>query len=340
MTSNEIVRMADAAQYEREAIHEEQRGKVKVTLIAAPEDPFGSLAVLNGIYVGKVYRSLSEVTEDQKRDAYEQLQKTTLSGPLEAIQFHFLIEGLTRSTTHQLVRNRFSFFAQESLRFAVPTGQWSEEIPVPPSLKGVQRRDIKDLMDMPGSPDISREELMLDTWEDAMINAQNAYNRLIELGMPAEEARDVMPHGMPTRIHWIVNLRALLMEAGKRTCTQAQFAWREIFGQVASELRRWADEKDAEHGADDVWHIDPNKQVGWQFRMMAQSIRPDCYQKGKCTFMADFDRNCTIRSRVNERAAAGSPSSEWHKESMAPDGRLLLPIHPIEWAADPSAARS
>jgi hypothetical protein len=44
-----------------------------------------------------------------------------------------------------------------------------------------------------------------------------------------------------------------------------------------------------------------------------------CYSLGKCPFMAVFDRQCTIRSRVNE-------------------GKFDE-IDPREWMADPTAGR-
>jgi thymidylate synthase ThyX len=42
-----------------------------------------------------------------------------LKAPLEAIDFHFMVEGVTRAHTHQEVRQRTAVFAQESMRFAV-----------------------------------------------------------------------------------------------------------------------------------------------------------------------------------------------------------------------------
>jgi hypothetical protein len=81
-------------------------------------------------------------------------------------------------------------------------------------------------------------------------------------------------------------------------------------------------------------------------------MRPVCYQQGKCGFMAQFDRGCTIRERVEANAKFGRPSSEWHlplhgmvshegvdgfvgKER----GVIVEAIKPEEWLADPTAAR-
>lgn len=342
VAGSELIRAADAAQYARPSIPAEQRGQIRVRLLNATPDPLGSVAALCEQYKGNVIRDLSEVTDEQRRACLDDMASTVLNGPLEAVQFHWQIEGVTRSITHQMVRSRASFFAQESLRFAVPEGNWADEIPLPPSLAGVKDRgaDIR----LHGGMVANEGEHALDTWQEAMINAQNAYERLIALGVPAEEARGVLPHDMPTRIHWVCDLRTLLAEAGKRTCTQAQFPWRLIFAGIASALREYGDQP--REGRNDG----RKRRDGWQFREIANRLRPVCFQTGQCGFMAKFDRSCSIRSRVDANAAIGRPSSEWGTEKIVEravgDHREMLPvytiepIHDYEWAADPGAARS
>ncbi len=355
-TGAALVRAADAAQYARPAIPAEQRGQIRVRLLNATPDPLGSVAALIAQYSGRVVRSLSEVTDEERRSALADMSKTVLSGPLEAVQFHWQIEGVTRSITHQMVRSRASFFAQESLRFAVPEGNWANEIPLPPSLAGAREEQRKYQESFVLSdPGASPKVLMLDQWEDAMINAQNAYRRLIDLGMPAEEARGILPHDMPTRIHWICDLRTLLAEAGKRTCTQAQFPWRLIFAGMAQELRNYGGRADV-RARSQGQGMRALPADGWQFREIANRLRPVCFQTGKCGFMAQFDRSCSIRERVDAFAAAGVPSSRWGenyetgRKGFIPDplpwatrdgSREVIPaIRDWEWAADPGAARS
>jgi flavin-dependent thymidylate synthase len=339
----EIVRMADAAQYARAPIPEEQRGQIRVRLLNATPDPLGSIAALGKQYKGEVVRSLTEVTDDERRQYLDDFGKTVLNGPLEAAQFHFQIEGVTRSITHQMVRSRASFFAQESLRFAVPEGNWAQEIPLPASLEGALAERGALIAEgiakgYNGAAESNRRIDMLDAWEDGMINAQNAYERLIDLGMPAEEARGVLPHDMPTRIHWVLDLRTLLTEAGKRTCTQAQFPWRVIFAGIAKALRA--------HGTPDrdVYRpqMAPERVTGdnWQFNLIADRLRPVCFQTGSCGFMAQFDRSCSIRSRVDANASIGRDPKKWGHVWSDPDGISIPAIQDWEWAANPGAARS
>lgn len=336
--TGDVVRLADTAQYAREPMPDAARRGVVVTLIDAPTDPLGTLAVLSGIYRGSVARSKAEVTDEDRRTAWADMMKTVLSGPLEAMQFTFLIEGVDRAITHQLVRNRFAFVAQESLRFAV-ADDWAQEIPLPPSLAG--KRD---------------DDPAVVIWRQALNAAEDRYAALVAAGMPAEEARGLLPHAITTRLYVTWSMRSLLMEAGKRTCTQAQFPWRQLMGGVAKALRKrnpaWYNADPPEGSNFGGWAVSD----GWQYRLFADAIRPVCYQEGRCTFMASMDRGCTIRERVEANARIHRPSSEWHlphevtrcmADSDCPGGcgmeetKTIIPaIDPSEWATDPAAART
>lgn len=337
----ELVRKADVAQYAREPLPEKG---IRVRLLNATPDPLGSIAALCKQYKGEVVRDLHEVTDAERRQYFDDLGKTVLNGPLEAAQFHFQIEGVTRSITHQMVRSRASFFAQESLRFAVPEGDWSKEIPLPPYLSRTKGDSVA----------LGAEEHPVDyarnMWDEHMRNAARTYAGLIDCGMPAEEARGVLPHDMPTRIHWVCDLRTLLADAGKRTCTQAQFPWRVIFAGIAKALREHGNGRTVTIG--DVTH---HLGDGWQFHLIADKLRPYCYQSGSCGFMAQFDRGCSIRERVDLLGKSGLdlPSEQWSSreainarmrsgEGAVPDFEAEpgMAIQDWEWAADPGAART
>lgn len=347
-TTTDVVRVADVAQYARQPMPDAARKGIVVTLIDAPVDPLGTLAVLAGIYEGRVARAKSEVTDEQRRDAWEAMMATVLSGPLEAIQFTFLVEGVSRAITHQMVRNRFSFFAQESLRFAVAE-DWASEVPLPPFLAG--KRD---------------DDPAVRVWLKALNASEDSYGALVAAGMPAEEARGLLPHAITTRLYWTVSLRTLLQEAGKRTCTQAQFDWRILFGGVARAFRERAQHAPPAMAHGKATYVRPTRMGwdgpsfdGWQYELFADAIRPVCYQQGKCGFMAKFDRGCTIRNRVDANADLGRSSAEWGTEYDAVDGDVIVAgvgptsvvrtqegqpvfigaIQSSEWAADPAAAR-
>lgn len=327
-------------------------GRMAVTLLNATPDPLGTIAALCGMYAGRVARSLAEVTDEQRRAAFEDMLATELNGPLSSVQFLFLVEGVDRAFTHQAVRQQMAFFAQESLRFAVKE-DWANEVPLPPHLSQLPEDDPQ-----------------VRVWRKALIAGEDAYAALVAAGMPAEEARGLLPHAVTTRYYWSVNLKGLLVEAGKRTCTQAQFHWRQMFSLVAKALREYG-----QTAPDYQRLLRPRgdyatEESAWQYALIADQLRPHCYQSGSCGFMAKFDRGCSIRARVEENAAAGRPSWKWQEphapctgglvyvkdpipRTMAghggPDrqGRydhydpiVIEPIYPYEWAADPGAART
>jgi flavin-dependent thymidylate synthase len=306
--------VADSAMYRSESMPEGVSGPA-VTLLNATPDPLGSVAALCAAYKGRVIRSLTEVTDDERRQAFEDMTKTVLNGPLESVQFHFLIENVSRALVDQLTRGRAAFYAVESLRFAVKEN-WADEVPRPPSIPGIW--------------DARREGDNGELWESALSAVESAYQSLVEKGVPAEDARRLLPIGIATRAHWVVDLRELLSVAGKRLCTQAEFEWRALFGQVVQSLRGY--------GKLQLYGWQDSHSAEWQFNCIADQMRPVCYQQGKCGFMAQFDRGCTIRERVELFVRHGFSSAGWGDPAVKM-AYGVEPIKPEEWLADPTAAR-
>jgi len=148
---------------------------------------------------------LADITDDERREYWVETFKSHLRAPHEFVQFHFFVEGVTRSHTHQMVRQRTATFAQESLRFAVKENL-AQEVPLPPSI--VEGDNAEAI------------------WKDVVEHMQLGYEMLVNAGIPAEDARGLLPHAVTTRLHWRTNLNDLLHHAGNRLCTQAQFEWR------------------------------------------------------------------------------------------------------------------
>jgi flavin-dependent thymidylate synthase len=289
-TSTDVSTYVDRAMFTAEEMDADALAAPRVFLLSATPDPLGAVAAMSMMYEGRVIRDLAEITDDERRHYYDECFKTTLKAPLEAIDFHFMVEGVTRAHTHQEVRQRTAVFAQESMRFAV-----KEKIAARPG------------------PLISQDAEAKKTWEKGVEFIHQLYLTLIAQGIPAEEARGLLPHDTLTRLHHKVNLKNLMDELGKRTCTQAQFDWKMWAAGVKAAIHNY---KGHEHG-------DPERgycKNGWQFEYIAASpiFHPICFNTGHCMFKAQMDRGCTIRERV-ERGAFDE-------------------IRPEEWAADPRAA--
>lgn len=301
MSSKDIQRYADVAMYAAEEMpFDVNEQGPRVTLLSMSHDPLGQIAAMSMMYEGKVVRDLGDVTDEQRKHYFEQIQRTHLKAPFEAVQFHFMIEGVTRSFTHQMVRQRTAVYAQESLRFAVKE-TIDDDVALPPTLRGLADDDPRVLV-----------------WRKGINAVDDAYSALIAAGVPAEDARGLLPHNITTRLHYITNLRGLQEHAGNRLCTQAQFEWRTVFVRIVEAIRNY---DNGEHGGQ------------WQYETLADVFRPICYLTGKCEFKASFDRACNIRDRVEANAQNGIDPIFWN------DPANPNVIYPHEWLMMHDAAR-
>jgi flavin-dependent thymidylate synthase len=307
----------------------------KVTLLSMTADPLGAIGAMAAMYEGRVIRDLSELSDVDKRRYWDDVMNTHLTAPLEAVKLHFMIEGVDRAFTHQMVRQRTAVYAQESMRFAV-LDDLLNGTTLPPSLWGTKASDPYDGDHYFGmDPEERKINSQREVWDSAIRHAQTAYQALIEAGMPAEEARGLLPHATATRLNYVTDLRALADHAGNRLCTQAQWHWRIVFTQMVEAIRNYGRPSVNVDGGMGEWSWENER--GWQYHIIANSklFRPVCYQLGKCPFKASFDRACSIRDRVDDFAKDGVPSSEWHTSGKEEGWS----IDPNEWLADPSAAR-
>ncbi len=298
---SDVSKWADEAMYTSEPMHDVNETGPQVYLLSVNADPFASIASATETYKGHIHRDYSTIPDSVKMDAFLQVSKTALRMPFETVRFHFLLEGVTRSFTHQLVRQRTAAYAQESMRFAVVEAEedWNTRVALPPSIAGT-------------ADDHPQRQI----WEQAVRHVQHSYEDLVNAGMPAEDARGLLPHNMTTRVNFYCDLRGLLDHAGNRLCTQAQFEWRQVFTGIVNAIR--------------TTPLAPR----WQMESLAGLFRPVCYTTGKCEFKANFDRKCKIRDRVDAFHDNGVPSEQWH------NGWDTIPaIRPAEWLLDPSAAR-
>lgn len=292
MSGQEIQKYGDLAMFQSEDMAIEAQVRPRVHLLSATPDPLGAVAAFAMMYEGRVIRDLSEISDEERISYFDDCFNTALRTPLEAIDLHFMVEGLTRASWDQMVRQRTAVFAGESLRFAVK-----------PDLKDAVRKG-------PYISTPTQEEV----WDKAVDAINAAYQTLIADGVPAEDARGLLPLNTLTRGHWKTNLRNLEAEVGKRLCTQAQFEWRLIHMDLRSAIRNYA--KGSQVVGGQMQQFVSSK---WQFEHIAESamFKPICFQKGACMFKAGMDRGCKIRDRVDA-------------------GRFDL-IQPAEWLLDPSA---
>lgn len=133
---------------------------------------------------------------------------------IEHATFTFSAEGVSRALTHQLVRHRIASYTQQSQRYV--TYDTLEHYVTPPS--------------------ISETEEAKETYEDALKYISDAYQKLLKLGVPKEDARFLLPNAAKTNILITMNARELRHFFNLRCCERSQWEIREM----ATEMLRQA----------------------------------------------------------------------------------------------------
>lgn len=124
---------------------------------------------------------------------------------IEHASFTFSVEGVSRALTHQLVRHRIASFSQQSQRY-------------------VSMKDATYVT----PPTVSEDAERLVLFDDVMGTIWGAYAKLVDAGVPAEDARYILPNGCTTNITITMNARELLHFFSLRCCERAQWEIREM----------------------------------------------------------------------------------------------------------------
>lgn len=274
-----VVKWADPAMYSAAPMVNSADEPVEpsVTLLSMTPQPLRIVAAAAQMYKGDPVMSPDDISQDMAEEWLRVILANNFDTPLEFVSFHFLIEGVTRAFTHQLVRQRTAAYVQESMRFAVKEGA-AVEVALPPSIAVLKDDDPNRKI-----------------WDDTVARVGWAYNSLVNNGIPAEDARGLLPTNITTRIHYHTNLRNLRDHAGKRLCSQAQYEWKQVWAQIIQAILSY---DDAGRGR-------------WQQRAICRMFRPICYQTGKCEYPLPLGRYCSIRDRVDAHYAKGDKPDTW-----------------------------
>jgi len=125
---------------------------------------------------------------------------------LEHASFTFGIEGISRVTSHQLVRHRIASFSQQSQRYVSHKDEFTSIMPDTISENSEARQIFA---------------FMSET-------VHKAYAQLVEMGIPTEDARYILPNATETKIVMSMNARELLHFFALRCCQRAQWEIREM----------------------------------------------------------------------------------------------------------------
>ena len=132
---------------------------------------------------------------------------------LEFADFTFKISGVSRALTHQLVRHRLASYAQRSQRYCKEDGF---EFVTPPSIEN------------------NPEAIIL--YNNCIKFISDTYSSLLQLNIPGEDARMVLPNACCSEICVKMNLRTFMNFCNERLCSCAQWEIRRMVKQMVKEV--------------------------------------------------------------------------------------------------------
>ena len=178
---------------------------MKVTLTRVTENPIRAIEEA----ASNCYDS--EPTDDGR--IMKACYKSGHHSVLEFADFTFHIEGVSRALLAQITRHRVASFAVRSQRYV------KED-----NFGFVTPKTIK------ANTDALLEYISL------MEQCQHTYRHLVEYGVPAEDARFVLPNACETVLEVKMNGRELIHFMNERLCTRAQWEIRELAQKMKTEV--------------------------------------------------------------------------------------------------------
>ena len=179
-----------------------------VTLLYHTPEPERAVATAARLCYAPVGgRELMESLTDEKiRKVLTTIMSSGHFSTLEHASYTFAVEGVSRALTHQLVRHRLASYNQQSQRYV----KFKEE---PPIVR-------------PASVDTNPEAAQ--AFDEAINACWQAYDKLVQAGVPAEDARYILPNACETKIVVTMNIRELMHFFSNRCCNRAQWEIREL----------------------------------------------------------------------------------------------------------------
>ena len=158
---------------------------------------------------------------EEKKLAELEYMANTIPSSWEFVDYVFMIEGVSRAFTHQFVRSRQGSYAQQTMR-VLNMGEY-DYVYTDRVMNDVQALGIVDIVNE---------------------NIRLGYNKLIELGLPAEDARGILPTNIATNIVAKFNLRAFVDLAKSRTGGRTQGEYQKVMNAMVDEVLKvhpWAE---------------------------------------------------------------------------------------------------
>lgn len=181
---------------------------MKVALLQYTPDPEMSVALAARLCYSPV--AIDELKErisvSDVKGFLDKIMSLGHQSVLEHASFTFGIEGISRVTSHQLVRHRLASYSQQSQRYVSHKKRFAAVVP----------------------PAIADRPALLARFESQMEALHKCYAEMVDGGVPAEDARYILPNATETKLLVTMNARELLHFFGVRCCERAQWEIREM----------------------------------------------------------------------------------------------------------------
>ncbi|MEB3778732.1 MAG: FAD-dependent thymidylate synthase [Desulfurococcales archaeon] len=214
------------------------------------------------------------IDEEEVEEWIRETYKRQHFSPWEHSVYTYIVDGLSRVASHQLVRHRIASYTQQSHRYtegylrdmALEASRLTGiECPGKPKGRSAEAYECYSKALSRASIELGVDELVsvayrayvpppriarraLYEYYKAIVEATAGYYRLLSLGVPKEDARFLIPHAVRTRVVVTMNARELVQSfLPLRMCTKAQWEirhiawslWRELV-KVHPRLFKWA----------------------------------------------------------------------------------------------------
>ncbi len=149
---------------------------------------------------------METMPEERVRSVLSTIMESGHFSTLEHASYTFAIEGVSRALTHQLVRHRIASFNQQSQRYV----------------------KFKDGVEVVKPASVASDPEASSVFDEAIDACVTAYKKLLDAGVPAEDARYLLPNAAESKIVVTMNVRELLHFFSLRCCNRAQWEIREM----------------------------------------------------------------------------------------------------------------
>jgi thymidylate synthase (FAD) len=181
---------------------------MQVNLLYHTENPERAVATAARLCYAPVGAAelMEGMSDEQVAKVLAVIMRSGHFSALEHASYTFAVDGVSRALTHQLVRHRIASFNQQSQRYVTYSDE--PDIVVPPT--------------------IAADPEALAAFNTAIDLCYASYAQLVDAGIPAEDARYLLPNAWVAKIVVTMNIRELLHFFEVRCCNRAQWEIREL----------------------------------------------------------------------------------------------------------------